>query len=66
MFLGVYRGVLHGVWCSPVSVSIDTQASLELGAAVVAVVAAVARNGAKFSQYYVVWGGFPWGMGSGC
>jgi hypothetical protein len=38
--------------------SIDMQADLEL--------AVVERNGSKFSQYSVVWGGFPWARGSGC
>jgi hypothetical protein len=33
--------------------SIHAQAALEL-------VAMVARNGAKFSQCSIIWGGFPW------
>jgi hypothetical protein len=39
----------------------DKQSGLEseaVAAAAVVVVAAVARNGSKFSQYNVVWGGF--------
>jgi hypothetical protein len=42
--------------------SVDVQAGLEL----VAVAAAAARNGAKFSQCNVAWGGFPWARDSGC
>jgi hypothetical protein len=41
------------MWCSPV-LSIDMQASLEL----VVVVAAVERNGTKFSQCNMVWQAF--------
>jgi hypothetical protein len=38
----------------------------EAAAAVVAVAAAVVRNGSKFSQCNIAWGGFPWDTGSGC
>jgi hypothetical protein len=41
--------------------SIDAQADLEPAAEVV-----TARNGTKFSQCSVAWGGFPWARVSGC
>jgi hypothetical protein len=53
MFPGVDSGFPCGMWCSPV-LSIDMQASLEL----VVVVAAVERNGTKFSQCNMVWQAF--------
>jgi hypothetical protein len=60
LFPGVDRGFPHGVWCSPVFLSIDVQAGLEPVAAVVmvVVVAAVGRNGTKYSQYNVAWEAF--------
>jgi hypothetical protein len=49
----------------------NEQADLELAAVVVAVVvmaaaAAAVRNGYKFSQCNLAWGGFLWARGSGC
>jgi hypothetical protein len=57
----MFLGVEHGVWCSPVCSVIDTQAVLEPLSVTVA-----GRNGAKFSQCYMGWEGFPQGKGSGC
>jgi hypothetical protein len=57
MFLGVGRGFPHGAHLF--LLSIDAQAGLMLQ------VVAVARNGAKFSQCSVTWGGFPRAKGSG-
>jgi hypothetical protein len=42
---------------------IDVQAGLEPAAVAGAV---AVRNGIKFSECNVVWGGFPWDRGSGC
>jgi hypothetical protein len=39
--------------------SVDVQAGLEL-------VVVAGRNGTNFSQFSVLWGGFPWARGSGC
>jgi hypothetical protein len=49
--------------------SVDMQAGLEVvaaAAAALAVVAAVGRNGANFSQCSVAWGGFLQASSSGC
>jgi hypothetical protein len=48
--------------------SIDVQAGLEPVVVALAVVAlvVVARNGAKFSQCSMAWGGFPPAWSSGC
>jgi hypothetical protein len=51
--------VVHGAQLFVLS--IGAQAGLEL-----VMVSAVVRNGAKFSQCNVAWGGFPGAGGSGC
>jgi hypothetical protein len=52
---------MHGVHLFVLSN--NEHAGLEPEAAVVVAVAAVARNGSKFSQCNVAWGGFPWARG---
>jgi hypothetical protein len=57
MFLEVDRGFPCGAHLFVLSV--DAQAGLEPEAV-------MARNGIKFSQCNVAWGGFPWARCSGC
>jgi hypothetical protein len=58
--------VVHGVQLFVLL--IDVQAVLEQAVAVVVVATAAAMvgNGAKFSQYNMVWGGFPRARDSRC
>jgi hypothetical protein len=54
------------MWCVVLTCLFCQLASLDPALVVEAAATAMARNGAKVSQYNVVWGAFPLARDSGC